>query len=226
VVPVTPPFRPLAVVFDLDGVLVDSEDGWARAEQRVVRDLGRPWDPIIHRLLLGRGPQDAAATLASHLGEVDPVEVARRMLVAAVDEFRRGMPARPGARELLGALRGRLPIAIATNSRRVIADILLEGAGLDGHADAVVCAEDVAAPKPAPDPYLAACAELGVEPGATVGIEDSPVGVASAVAAGLWVIGCPATAVDGPPADLSAAHVVVGSLADIPLRALLDGRAA
>jgi HAD superfamily hydrolase (TIGR01509 family) len=187
---VWPPFSPDAVVFDLDGLLVDSEPLWGLAEERVVLDLGHPWDPSIPALLLGQGPEGAAAMLAARLGGVHADEVSRRMLAAAVAEFESGVKAQPGAHDLVRSLGGRLPLALATNSRRVLAELALTSAGFDGCFQVVVCAEDVRAPKPAPDPYHTACARLGADPVRSVAFEDSPVGVASARAAGLWVVGC------------------------------------
>lgn len=211
-----------AVVFDLDGLLVDSEDAWGVAERRVVEDYGKPWDEGVRALLLGRGPQEAATVLAEFLGADDPREVSRRMLTAAVAEFQRGIAARPGARELVEALRERgVPLGVATNSRRVIAELSLTISGLGVLADTAVCAEDVARPKPAPDPYLAACATLGEAPASCVGLEDSPVGVASAKAAGLYVVGCPSF----PDTPLTDADAEVASLTDIGIDELL-GRSA
>jgi beta-phosphoglucomutase-like phosphatase (HAD superfamily) len=195
-------------VFDLDGTLVDSEDLWGEAERDVVEGLGHPWDPAIRTLLLGKGPEDVARTLAAHLGGVDAPEIDRRMLVAATVRFRGGCVTLPGADALVDDLRGRVPLAIATNTRRVLAELAVESAGLRGRVDVVVCAEDAAAPKPAPDPYLEACRRLGVEPSRAVAFEDSPGGVASAKAAGLWVVGCPSF----PGEKLPAADVVVHSL--------------
>lgn len=209
---VWPPFSPTAVVFDLDGLLVDSEPLWGLVEERVVLDLGHPWDPTIRALLLGKGPEDAATMLAAHLGGVHADEVGRRMLAAAVAEFEGGVEAQPGAHELVRSLGGRLPLALATNSRRVLAELALTSAGFDGLFQAVVCAEDVRAPKPAPDPYQAACARLGVDPTRSVAFEDSPVGVASAKAAGLWVVGCPSF----PGQTLAGADAVVTRLVDVP----------
>jgi HAD superfamily hydrolase (TIGR01509 family) len=213
-----PPFVPQAVVFDLDGLLVDSEDAWGEAERRVVETYGKPWDPAVRTLLLGRGPDDTARVLAEYLGDADPRRVGRRLLQAAVAEFSRGIGPRPGARELVEALVGRgLPVAVATNSRRVLAELALSTAGLGGLLETMVCAEDVSDPKPAPEPYLAACRLLGVEPEASVGLEDSPVGVASAKAAGLWVIGCPSF----PGTRLAGADAVVGGLAEVDVSGLL-----
>lgn len=213
-----PPFTPLAVVFDLDGLLVDSEGLWARAERAVVESYGATWDPQVQRLMLGRGPAAAAAVLARFLGVSDAGEVDRRLLAAAVEQFRAGVPPRPGSAALVDALRGSLPLGVATNSRRVLAELALDSAGLAPAMDAVVCAEDVTRPKPAPDPYARACRMLAAPPGRTVAFEDSPVGVRSARAAGLWVVGCPSL----PDTPLDAAQALVASLHDVDSALLLD----
>lgn len=217
---VVPPFAPRAVVFDLDGVLVDSEPLWQRVERSVVESFGGSWTPEAQEALLGKGPMDAAVTLARLLDVADPREVDRRMRAAAVTAFRGGVPVRPGAAALVGALRGRLPLAVATNSRRVLADLALSSAGLEGVADAVVAAEDTPRPKPAPDPYARACELVGVEPRLAVAFEDSPLGARSARAAGLWVIGCPSL----PSVRVPDAHALVASLEEVDPDALLRGR--
>lgn len=205
-------------MFDLDGLLVDSEDAWGVAERRVVEGYGKPWDPEVRTAMLGTGAMEGATVLAEYLGVPDPREVARRLLTAAVAEFQHGIAARRGARDLVEALRERgVPVGVATNARRVLAELSLTGSGLGALADTVVCAEDVARPKPAPDPYLAACAALGAEPGRCVGLEDSPVGVAAIKAAGLYAVGCPSM----PGVTLAAADAEVASLADIDVDALL-----
>jgi beta-phosphoglucomutase-like phosphatase (HAD superfamily) len=109
----------------------------------------------------------------------------------------------------VGALQGNVPMGVATNSRREIADLLLYSSGFA--FPVVVCFQDARRPKPAPDPYQVACERLGADPGRSVAFEDSPIGVASAKAAGLWVVGCPSF----PGADLVGADVVVRSLADV-----------
>lgn len=206
-----PPDPPDAIVFDLDGLLIDSEGAWARASQQVVEDLGGLWDEGVHRRLLGTGPAAAALVVAEYLGNRhDPAQIATRMLAAAVTEFGRGLDPRPGATDLVVALHGRLPLAVATNSSRMLAEHALSAVGLAERFETVVCADDVTAPKPAPEPYAQACAGCGARPGRSVALEDSPAGVQSATAAGLWVIGCPSL----PDVTLSA-HAVIASLADI-----------
>jgi HAD superfamily hydrolase (TIGR01509 family) len=215
----TPPFVPQAVVFDLDGLLVDSEPTWERAERRLVtEDYGRPWDPALRPLLLGRGAADAAALLGEFL-DADPREVARRMTSRAVEEFKQGVDVLPGAAQLIMALAGWVPLAVATNSQRVLAELALTSIpdGVAGQLDALVCAEDVARPKPAPDCYLEACHRLGVDPTTAVAFEDSPVGAAAAKAAGCWVVAVPSLG----GVALDAADATVASLAEVDPGSLL-----
>ena len=199
----------LGVVFDLDGVLVDSEGIWARAEAETVEGLGGEYTTEVSAALYGRGHRDGARILAERFGG-DADAIADTLLANALAGFRRGLEPLPGARDLVAQLRGRVPIAVASNSVRVFVETALAAAGLEGF-DAVVAGEDVAAPKPAPDPYLEACARLGVDPADAIGIEDSPVGVASAKAAGLYVIGVPSIR----ETHLEEADLVLGSLDEV-----------
>ncbi|MDP8977328.1 MAG: HAD family phosphatase [Actinomycetota bacterium] len=216
-----PPFAPQAVVFDLDGVLVDTEQLWGRAERRLVESFGVAWDPALRPRLLGRGPADAALVLAEHVGLPDRADlVEARLQEAAVGEFRSRLEPRPGARPLVTALVSHMPLAVATNSRRALAELSLGVAGFADCFAAVVSADEVDDPKPAAGPYAAACRRLGVEPGRTVAIEDSPVGVASAKTAGLWVVGCPSL----PGEDMGAADALVRRLDDIDPARLAAGR--
>lgn len=209
---IAPPFMPEAVVFDLDGLLVDSEDAWRRATQRVVQDLDGRWDDAIHRLLLGSGPEEAARVLAEYLGNRhEATDIGSRLFAAASTEFANGIRLRPHARDLVRALHGRLPLAVATNSLRALADRALAGTGIAPWFETVVCADDVTAAKPAPDPYAMACAGCGADPSKSVALEDSPTGTMSAKAAGMWVIGCPSVA----GVSLPAADVVVSSLTEV-----------
>ena len=209
------PTPPAAVLFDLDGLLVDSEDAWAEAERAVVASFGAPWADEVRTLLLGRGPDDAARRLARWLGVDDVEEVGARMLRTALAAFGAGLRARPGAARLLAEVAARVPSAVVTSSPRVLAMAALVGAGMAAHPRFVITAEDVPATKPDPAPYLLACARLGVAPDRAVVLEDSPVGVAAARAAGCWVLGCPSLAA------LDGADEVVASLADVDPAALV-----
>jgi HAD superfamily hydrolase (TIGR01509 family) len=162
---------PQAVVFDLDGVLVDSELIWAHAEGTTVRELGGDYTPEVAAQLYGRGHRDGGRLLAQLYGG-DPEAVAERLLGHALAGFRRGVAPLPAALETVESLRGRLPLAVASNSVRPIVEAALGSVGLEASFAAVVCGDDVERPKPAPDVYLAACRALGVAPGDAVAVED------------------------------------------------------
>jgi HAD superfamily hydrolase (TIGR01509 family) len=197
-----------AVVFDCDGLLVDTESGWSRAESAIFAEHG--FGAEQKALLIGKTLDDGAAAMASYFGRPgDAAAIAGRLHELVARELAAGADALPGARELVAAVRGRVPVAVASNSPRKFVDAALASAGLAFEFGEVFAAEDVSRPKPAPDLYLAACARLTVEPGRCVAFEDSRTGVASARAAGMFVVGVPSLA--GVTLDVDA---VFGSLAD------------
>jgi HAD superfamily hydrolase (TIGR01509 family) len=213
----TRPRRLEAVVFDLDGVLVDSEPVWADAERSTVARLGGAYTSTLRVALRGRGHRVGASILASAFGRDDTEAIASMLLENALSGMSRGLRPMPGAQSLLTALHGRIRLGVATNSVRAVVETALATAGLDGF-DAIVAGEDVREGKPAPEPYLLACNRLRVAPSTTVAIEDSLVGVASAKAAGLFVIGLEAVA--GPRLD--EADRTVGSLEQVHPNDLFD----
>jgi HAD superfamily hydrolase (TIGR01509 family) len=183
-----------AVVFDNDGLLLDTEATWTRAEEDLFARRGRVFTAEHKRALIGTSRTTSALMLEAMLdrpGEGEALADELHELVMA--EALNGVPPREGARELVDALRAAgVPLAVASNSRREFVERVLAGAGLlNGRFDAVVTADDVAEPKPAPDLYLAACSALGAAPERSAALEDSPVGVASALAAGLYVVAVP-----------------------------------
>lgn len=204
---------PDAVVFDNDGLLLDTESVWTRAEQDLFERRGLAFTPADKRELVGTSAAIAGAILERRLGEPGRAsELIEELNVLVVEELEHGVEAMLGARELLGSLRERgTPIGLVSNSPLVFVRRSLELAGFDSIFDVVLSAHEVAAPKPAPDPYLEACRRLGVEPGpSVVALEDSPTGVAAARAAGLTVIGVPS--VEG--VALEEAHHLAESLLD------------
>jgi len=207
--------RPLpeAVVFDNDGLLLDTESVWTRAEQDLFQDHGREFTPADKQELVGTSAEIAGGILERRLDAPGrAAELIEELNVLVVAELEHGVEAMIGARDLLEALRERgTPIGLVSNSPLVFVERSLELAGFEGHFDVVLSAHEVAAPKPAPDPYLEACRRLGVEPGpAVVALEDSPTGVAAARAAGLTVIGVPSVA----GVALEEAHLLAESLLD------------
>jgi HAD superfamily hydrolase (TIGR01509 family) len=204
---------PAAVVFDNDGLLLDTESVWTRAEQDLFERRGAEFTAANKRELVGTSAEIAGGILERRLGEPGRAsELIEELNELVVAELEHGVEAMVGARELLGALRSRgTPIGLVSNSPLVFVERSLEIAGFSEHFDVVLSAHEVAAPKPAPDPYLEACRRLGVEPGPEViALEDSPTGVAAARAAGLTVIGIPS--VSG--VELAEAHEIAESLLD------------
>jgi HAD superfamily hydrolase (TIGR01509 family) len=204
---------PAAVLFDNDGLLLDTESVWTRAEQDLFAARGLEFTPADKHELVGTSAEIAGGILERRLDAPGrAAELIEELNALVVAELEHGVEAMVGARDLLEALRERgTPIGLVSNSPLVFVARSLQLAGFETHFDVVLSAHEVAAPKPAPDPYLEACRRLGVEPGpAVVALEDSPTGVAAARAAGLTVIGVPS--VEG--VALAEAHLLAESLLD------------
>jgi len=204
---------PDAVVFDNDGLLLDTESVWTRAEEDLFERRGTTFTAGDKRELVGTSAEIAGGVLERRLGEPGRAkELIEELNVLVAAELEHGVEAMIGARELLHSLRRRgTPIGLVSNSPLAFVTRSLELVGFEDHFDVVLSAHEVAAPKPAPDPYLEACRRLGVEPGPrVVALEDSPTGVAAARAAGLTVIGVPS--IDG--VALEEAHHLAESLLD------------
>jgi HAD superfamily hydrolase (TIGR01509 family) len=207
------PAAPEAVVFDNDGLLLDTESVWTRAERDLFERRGLEFTPADKRELVGTSAESAGGILERRLGEPGRaaalIEELNELVVA---ELEHGVEAMVGARELLHRLGERgTPIGLVSNSPLRFVRRSLEIVGFRDRFDVVLSAHEVAAPKPAPDPYLEACRRLGVEPGpGVVALEDSPTGVAAARAAGLTVIGIPS--LEG--IALEEAHHIAESLLD------------
>jgi HAD superfamily hydrolase (TIGR01509 family) len=210
--PVNAP-SPAAVIFDNDGLLLDTESVWTRAEHDLFERRGLEFTPADKRELVGTSAEIAGGILERRLGQpggaLALIEELNELVVA---ELEHGVEAMVGARELLHALKERgTPIGLVSNSPLAFVRRSLEIVGFADRFDVVLSAHEVAAPKPSPDPYLEACRRLGVEPCPdVVALEDSPTGVAAARAAGLTVIGVPS--LEG--IALEEAHHIAASLRD------------
>jgi HAD superfamily hydrolase (TIGR01509 family) len=200
------------VLFDMDGLLVDSEPLWLEAETAVMARLGADWTLADQVQLLG-GSLDR--TVRYLLGKArrpaTPGQVAEWLMSGIVDLVRDGgVPLRPGARELLAEVTAAgLPHALVTGSERRFMDVVLASTGL--RFDALVCADDVSVTKPDPEPYLLAAKLLGADPASCYALEDSPNGVASAEAAGCRVIAVPSLV----PIEPAPGRTVVSSLLEL-----------
>ncbi|HXP28597.1 MAG TPA: HAD family phosphatase [Solirubrobacteraceae bacterium] len=206
--------RPSAAVFDNDGLLLDTEEAWTRAERTLFARRGREFTDEDKRTLIGSSRSLAAVKLEALLDRPDEGEALMdELLELVMDEALQGVAPRPGALELLERLsEAGIPLAVASNSEPQFVQRVLSGAGLleGGPFATVVTVADVEQPKPAPDIYLEACRRLGVAPATAVALEDSPIGVASAAAAGMFVIGVPYFAGN----EIPCASLLVESLAD------------
>ncbi|ALJ20231.1 HAD family hydrolase [Microbacterium sp. No. 7] len=183
---------PAAVLWDMDGTVVDTEPLWMAAEVALVARHGGRWTHEQALGMVGLGLDDAAAILQRVGVEMDRDAIVQHLTDEVTTALRDGgVHFRPGARELLAALReAGVRTALVTMSLRSMAEAMVERLP-DGSFDVIVAGDDATRPKPYPDPYLQACAALGIDPAAAVAIEDSPTGVRAAVAAGVVTVGVP-----------------------------------
>ena len=204
---------PEAVLFDNDGLLLDTESVWSRAEQKLFQVRGREFTIDHKRSLVGSSAEIAGRKLARFLNEPgNEAGLMEELNGLVLAELEGGVDAMVGARELIELLRlAGVPIALVSNSPRQFIERSHEVAGTGSPFDAVVSGHEVPEAKPAPDAYLEACSQLGVDPGKRViALEDSPSGVTAAVSAGLFVVGIPSV----PGVDLGHADLVTTSLED------------
>jgi HAD superfamily hydrolase (TIGR01509 family) len=204
---------PEAVVFDNDGLLLDTESVWTRAERDLFERYELEFTPGHKRELVGTSAEIAGGILERRLDQAGRAEeLIEELNALVIAELEHGVEAMVGARRLLQRLRQRgTPIGLVSNSPIRFVERSLEIAGFHDRFDVVVSAHEVSDPKPSPEPYLEACRRLGVEAGPdVVALEDSPTGVAAARAAGLTVIGVPS--LDG--IALEEADHIAGSLLD------------
>jgi HAD superfamily hydrolase (TIGR01509 family) len=182
---------PAAIVFDLDGVLVDSEQLWDEVRRAVVAERGGRWTDEATIAMQGMSTPEWAAYLTT-LGAAGTAEqLATAVIAAMADRYRRHVPLLPGAVEAVTALSGRWPLGVASSSPPDLIGVVLTAAGVAGRFRVALSSEQVARGKPAPDVYLAAAAKLAVEPATCVAVEDSANGLRAAAAAGMTVVAVP-----------------------------------
>ncbi|MBV8462727.1 MAG: HAD family phosphatase [Acidimicrobiales bacterium] len=216
-----------AVVLDLDGVLVDSEQLWDEARRKVVARQGGRWPPEGTSDMQGMSSPEWSAYLRDRAGlEIDRQEIVDEVVDDLLALLRRELPLIPGAREAVRRLARRWPLALASSANRVVIDAVLAAADLRGAFAATVSSEEVARGKPAPDVYLEAVRRLGQSPELCVAVEDSANGIRSAASAGLRVVAVPNPHFPPSPEALALATVVLPRISELTvafLRSAVDG---
>ncbi|WP_327087946.1 HAD family phosphatase [Nonomuraea sp. NBC_01738] len=187
-----------ACIFDLDGVLVDSEPVWEEVRRAYVSAHGGVWQDDTQSRLMGMSTQEWSAYLHELGVAREPEAIAQGVVDEMKARYHRGVPLLPGAAEAVRRMAAAVPLGLASSSPRALIDAVLAETGLGAHFTVTVSTEEVERGKPAPDGYLAAASGLGVEPGECVAVEDSSNGLRSAHAAGMRVVAIPHPAY--PPA--------------------------
>jgi HAD superfamily hydrolase (TIGR01509 family) len=205
-----------AVVFDLDGVLVDSEQVWDETRREVVRRAGGRWKDRATTDMLGMSSREWPRYLRDELGvDLEPDEINRAVVADVEARYRSQLPLLPGAVEAVERVAARWPLGLATSSNREIIDLVLDLSGLRERFAVSVSSEEVGSGKPAPDVYLETCERLGVDPRRATAVEDSSNGLRAAHAAGMRVIAVPNPHYPPDPDALELAHARIDSLADL-----------
>jgi HAD superfamily hydrolase (TIGR01509 family) len=208
------------VIFDLDGLLLDSEQVWDEAREELAKERGGRWHEGAQRDMMGMSSPEWSRYMHDVIGLPEPpdeinAEVVRRL----ENRYREHLPVVPGAQAAVERLAQRWPLALASSSNRELIDLALDLMSIARHFEATVSSEEVAHGKPAPDVYLEAARRLGVDPTRAAAIEDSHNGIRAARAAGMRVIAIPNR--DFPPDEaLAQADVVLESLAGLTAEAV------
>jgi len=205
-----------AVVFDLDGVLIDSEPVWEEVRRGLVAEYGGQWASDAQRRLMGMSTQEWARYLSEDLGVgLPPGQVAALVIDRMAARYREEIPFLPGAVDSVRRLAGRWPLGLASSAPAVLIETVLEATGLRSYFRVTMSTEQVPHGKPAPDIYLAVTARLGVAPSDCAAVEDSSNGLRSAAAAGLHVIAIPHPRYPPDPDALALASLALPTLADL-----------
>jgi len=212
-----------AVIFDLDGVLIETEDLWDEVREELAREHGGRYGPEQQRAMMGMSSPEWSRYLSETVGvpgspEEISVEVVRRLM----QRYRERLPLVPGAVDAVRRLAARWPLGVASSSNRELIDLVLDLSGLAPLFRATVSSEEVPRGKPAPDVYLEAAHRLGVAPERCAAIEDSHAGIRSAKAAGMRVVVIPNRSFPPDEESLAAADVVLRSIEELDERAV-DG---
>ena len=205
-----------AVVFDLDGMLLASEEVWDEVREQYVREQGGRYDDEVQRALMGMSSTEWSRYLHDVAGvPAEPEAINDDVVRLMLERYRQQLPLIDGAADAVKRIAARWPLGLASSSNRTLIDAVLDLSGLGRYFAVTVSSEEVAHGKPAPDVYLEAARRLGVDPARCAAIEDSHGGIRSAKSAGMRVVAIPNATY--PPDDeaLALADVVLGSIAEL-----------
>jgi HAD superfamily hydrolase (TIGR01509 family) len=205
-----------AVIFDLDGVLLDSETAWVEVKKQFTEESGGHWKESARLDMLGMSSTEWSRYMHDELGvSVAPERISLEVADRLVGRYRQRLPLLPGAVEVVRSLAREWPLGLASSSNRNVIDLVVEEAGLADAFAVTVSSEEVDRGKPAPDVYLEAARQLGVDPGSCAAIEDSTNGIRSAHAAGMGVVAVPNKDFPPEPEAVDLAALVLDSLEDL-----------
>jgi HAD superfamily hydrolase (TIGR01509 family) len=217
-----------AVAFDLDGVLLDSEELWDEVREGLARERNGRWSESAQADMMGMSSTEWSRYMHEVVGLADPPEeISREVVRRMLDRYAEKLPLIDGAVEAVERVAAQWPLGLASSSNRELIDRALEVSGLARHFRATVSSEEVARGKPAPDVYLEAARRLGVRAEHSAAVEDSASGIRSAHAAGMRVVAIPNAAFPPPDEAIALADVVLGSIAELDadaVTATFDGR--
>jgi len=212
------------VVFDLDGLLLDSEQVWDAAREELAQERGGSWHPQAQRDMMGMSSPEWSRYMHDVIGLPEPPQEISREVVRRLEEhYRKDLPVIPGARAAVERLADRWPLALASSSNRELIDLALDLMGIADRFQTTVSSEEVARGKPAPDVYLEAARRLGIDPHRAAAIEDSHNGIRAAKAAGMRVIAIPNRHFPPDEAALAQADVMLNDLAELSPDAVSAG---
>ena len=213
-----------AVVFDLDGVLLDTEEVWDEARRQLSDERGGRWPPDAQRVMMGMSSPQWSQYMHHVVGVPDsPEEISAEVVKRLEALYRERLPLIEGALDAVRRIGARWPLGIASSSNRPLIDLFLELTGTRDLFAATVSSEEVSGGKPLPDVYLEAARRLDVDPRACAAIEDSENGIRSAASAAMRVVAIPNRVFPPSAEALALAQVVLGSLDELTVELLADG---
>lgn len=210
-----------AVIFDMDGLLLDSEGVWDDVREELARECGGRWHKGAQRDMMGMSAPEWSRYMHDVIGLTEsPAEIDREVVRRMEADYRRSLPLLPGAVAAVERLAARWPLGLASSSNRELIELALDLAAIADRFRVTVSSEEVDRGKPAPDVYLEAAQQLGVEPSRAAAVEDSHNGILAAKAAGMHVVAIPNSHYPPRGEALSAADVVLASLDELTLEAI------